>query len=168
MPLHAVRVLRDVGIDFAVSAFEVGIRHQPRPAVTRSGNVDDIEIVFIDDAVQMDIDKVQPWCRAPMAEQTRLDVRQLEWLLQQWIVVEINLADREVVCRAPIGVQLAQQIRAESLCILLCFHRSTLLGVTRSGSLCIMPCTTRCPTAMTEMKTCCFSSQSTRKATAEP
>ena len=41
------------------------------------------------------------------------------------------------------------------------------LGVTRSGSVWVIPCTTRCPTAVTDAKTCCASSQSSRKATAE-
>ena len=68
---------------------------------------------FFDDAVQMDIDEVQSRRRAPVPEQARLDVRQLERLLQQRIVVEINLADREIVRRAPIGVHLVEQFRRE-------------------------------------------------------
>lgn len=42
--------------------------------------------------------------RDGVAEQARLDVHQLERLLQKRIVVEIYLADRKVVRRAPIGV----------------------------------------------------------------
>ena len=109
-PLHPVLVLRDVRIDLAVGSFEVGVRHQPGSAVARPGDVDDVQVVFLDDAVQVDIDEVQSRRRAPVAEQARLDVRQLERLLQQRIVVEINLSDGQVVGRAPIGVQLAQQL----------------------------------------------------------
>ena len=39
-------------------------------------------------------------------------------------------------------------------------------GVTRSGSECVMPWTTRCPTALTDAKTGCASSQSSRTPTA--
>ena len=45
---------------------------------------------------------------AARAEQARFDVRQRERLLQQRIVVEINLSDRKVIRRAPIGVNLPQ------------------------------------------------------------
>ena len=124
-PLHPVLVLRDVGIDLAVGAFQVGVRHQPRPAVARPGDVDDVQVVLLDDAVQVDVDEVQPRRRAPVAEQARLDVRQRERLLQQRIVVEINLPDRQIVRGAPIGVHLAEQFGCQWLiCYLnfVCFH----------------------------------------------
>jgi len=119
-PPHPVLVLGDVGIDFAVGAFQVGVRHQPGPAVARPGDINDVEVVLLDHAVQVGIDKVEPRGRAPVAQQARFDVRQLERLLQQRIVVEINLSDREVVGRAPPGVQLAQRFRSERF--RLCFH----------------------------------------------
>ena len=121
-PPQPLLVLRDVGIDFAVGAFEVGVGHQPGSAVTRSSDVNHVQVLFLDDAVQMGIDEVQSRRRAPVAEQARFDVRQLERLFQQRIVKEINLSDREVVRRAPPGIQLAQQFRSQSLCF--CFHVS--------------------------------------------
>jgi len=48
-------------------------------------------------------------CRAPMAEQARFEVRRLERLFQQWIVVEGNLSDGMIDRRAPIGIDLAQR-----------------------------------------------------------
>src|SRR5689334_18213581 len=50
-----------------------------------------------------------------MPQQPRLDVLQLERLFQERIVVEINLSDRQIVCRAPVSVHLARQFRRESL-----------------------------------------------------
>jgi shikimate kinase len=82
----------------------------PRPR-----NVDRVQVVFLDDTVQVNVDEVQPRRRAPVAEQARLDVRQLERLLQERIVVQINLADRDLVRRAPPGVHLAQQFRCQRL-----------------------------------------------------
>ena len=38
----------------------------------------------------------------------RLDVRTLQRLLQQWVVEEVDLADRQVVGCPPVGVHLAQ------------------------------------------------------------
>src|SRR5205085_9347494 len=42
--------------------------------------------------------------RAPVTEQSGLDVFKFERLAQQRIVVEVNLSDREIVCRAPVSV----------------------------------------------------------------
>src|SRR5207247_1331365 len=85
-PPHPVRVLRDVGIDFAVGAFQVSVRHQPGSAVARPGDIDHVQILFLDDAIQVGVDKIESWCRAPVNEQARFDVRQLERLLQEGIV----------------------------------------------------------------------------------
>src|ERR1044071_10155648 len=87
--LHSLLVLLDVWVHFAVGPLQVGVRHQPRSAVAGSGDVEDVLIVFPNDAVQMGVDEVQSWCRAPVTEQARFDVSQLEGLLQQRTVVEI-------------------------------------------------------------------------------
>ena len=39
-----------------------------------------------DQAVQMDVEEAQPGGRAPVAEQSRLDVPRIQGLTQQWIV----------------------------------------------------------------------------------
>src|SRR5206468_10882117 len=74
------------------------------------------QVLFLDNAVQVGVDEIESRCGAPVTEQPRFDVRQLERLLQQRIVVEINLSDREVVRRAPPGIQLARRFWS------LCFH----------------------------------------------
>ncbi len=79
--LHAFLVLRDVGVKFAVAPFQVGIGHQPGTAVTRPGDVDDVQVLFVDDAVEVDVEEVQAGRRAPMAQQPRLDVFALQRLL---------------------------------------------------------------------------------------
>ena len=56
----------------------------------------------------MDIDEVQSGRGAPMPQQSRLDVLQLQRLAQQRIRVEINLSDRKIIGRAPVGIDLAQ------------------------------------------------------------
>jgi len=113
-PPHPVRVLRDVGIDFAVGAFQLSVRHQPGSAVARPGDVDHVQNPVPDDAIQVGVDKIESRSGAPVTEQARFDVRQLERLLQERIVVEINLSDREIVRSAPPRMQLAQQFRSQS------------------------------------------------------
>ena len=103
-------VLRDVRINFTPGAFEVDIAHNCRAAVTGTGDVEHVQVILLDDPVQMHIDEVLARRRAPVSDHQRLHVRQLQRLLQQRIVVEINLADREIVGGTPIGVDLAKQL----------------------------------------------------------
>src|ERR1041385_6651700 len=72
--LHSRFVLRNVWIDLAVSAFEVGIGDKTGPAMPRTRDIDHAQIVVLDGAVEMNIDEVQPRRGAPMAEKARLDV----------------------------------------------------------------------------------------------
>ena len=62
------------------------------------------EIALLDDPVEMDIDEVEARRRAPMAEQARLDVLDLQRLAQQRIGQQIDLADRQIIRGAPPGV----------------------------------------------------------------
>ncbi len=73
--LQAFFVLRDVRIDFAVCAFEIRIRYEAGTAVSRSGDVDGIEIMLLDQAIQMYIDEVQSGCCAPVAKKPGFNVR---------------------------------------------------------------------------------------------
>ena len=92
----------------AVSAFEVRVAHDGRAAVSGPGDVNHVEIVFLDDPVQMHVDEVLPRRRAPVPQQHVLYIRERQRPLQQRIVVKINLADRKVIGRTPIGIQLLQ------------------------------------------------------------
>ena len=73
--LQARFVLADVGIDLAVAAFQIGVPHQRGTAMTGPGNVEHVQVVLLDDPVQMHIDEILAWCRAPMPNHKRLDVR---------------------------------------------------------------------------------------------
>ena len=64
--------------------------------------------------------KFCPGRRAPVSQQHVLHIRERQRPLQQRIVVEINLADRQIVRGAPVGVHLVEQFRRESVC----FHGS--------------------------------------------
>ena len=102
--LHALLVRGDIRIDLAVGSFQIGVRDQAGPAVPRPGDVEHVEIVFLDHAVQVGIDEVQAGRGAPVPEEPRLDVLLRERLLEQRVVIEIDLADRQVVGGAPVRI----------------------------------------------------------------
>src|SRR5664279_2055130 len=101
-------ILADVGIYLAVGAFEIGISNNRRTAMSRTGDVDHVQVVLFDDPVQMRVDEVLAWGRAPMAQQHVLHIRKFERPLQQGIGKEIDLADREVVRGPPVGIYLVK------------------------------------------------------------
>jgi hypothetical protein len=109
-PLHPFLVLRNVRIHLRVGAFQIHIRHESRAAMARAGDVDDVQVVGLDDAIQVDIDEVQTRRRAPVPEQARLDVLDSQRRAKQRVVEQVDLPDRQVVRRAPVGVNLAQLI----------------------------------------------------------
>ena len=107
--LHPFLVLRDVRINFAVGSFEPRVGHDARSAVTGADDVDHVHVALLDDAIEMHVDEVQSRRRAPMADQARLHVFFLQRLLEERIVVEICLANRQVIRRAPPRVDFAEQ-----------------------------------------------------------
>ena len=113
--LHALDVLPDVGIELAVGSFEIGVRHHARAAMSGAGDVDHVEVVLLDDAVAVGVDEVQAGRGSPMAQQARLDVLRLQRLGEQRVIEQIDLADRKIVGRAPVGVDLAVVLRGKEL-----------------------------------------------------
>ena len=97
-------------IHLTVRAFKIGVRDQSRPAVTRTGDVDDAQIARFDDAIQMNVDEVQSGRRAPMAEEASLRVLERERLAQERIVEQVNLPDGKIVRRTPVRVHAAQLV----------------------------------------------------------
>src|ERR1700722_6240361 len=60
----------------------------------------------------MRVDEVLAGRRAPMPEEHVLDVRGSQRFAQQRVVAEVDLAHRQVVGRAPVGVHLLQNVVA--------------------------------------------------------
>src|SRR5260370_6493232 len=109
-PLHSVPAALDIRITLSIGAFQIALRHQPRTAMAGADDIYHVQVKFFDQPVQVDIDEVEPGSGAPMPEQTRLDVFELEWGFEQRIVLQIDLPNGEIVCGAPIGIHLLQQI----------------------------------------------------------
>ncbi len=114
-PLHPAAAALDRGIMLGVGAFEIGVGDQPRPAMPRPDDVDHVEIVRDDQPVEMRVDEIEPGRRAPMAEQPRLDVGAAERPLEQGIVAQVDLPDREIIRRAPIGVERCDLVAGEGI-----------------------------------------------------
>ena len=109
--MQSVPAALDRRIALGIRPFEIGVRHHPRPAMARADDVHHVQVVLLDQPVEVDIEKIQARRRAPMAQQAGLDVFELERLFEQRIVLQINLPDREIIGRAPVGVHFLQQIR---------------------------------------------------------
>ena len=114
-PLNARRALRDVWVDLAVGPFQIGIRHQSRPAVPRTGNVDYAQVVLFDKAVQMHINEVEPRGGSEVAQQPWLDMLDFERLLEQRVVHQIDLPHRKVIGCPPVSVHPAKLFRGEGV-----------------------------------------------------
>src|SRR5215470_18506593 len=71
---HPLFVLRNIRIDLAIDSLKVSIGHQTGPAVTRPCDIDHVEIVLLNHAVQVCIDKIETGCGSPVAEQSRFDM----------------------------------------------------------------------------------------------
>src|ERR1700733_1283934 len=108
-------ILADVRIDLAIRPFKVGIGDDGRAAMARTTDVDHVEVIFLDDAIQVHINEILTRRRAPMTEQHVLDVRKSQRLFQEWIVVQVNLSHRQIVGGAPVSVHLAQEIGGEGI-----------------------------------------------------
>src|SRR5215470_1820652 len=57
--LHSHFVLRNIGIELAVSAFEVRVSNQTGTTMTRTGYIDHIQVTQLDRSVQVNVDEIQ-------------------------------------------------------------------------------------------------------------
>ena len=110
---HARGVRRDVRIDLGIRPFQVDVRDNRGATVSRSGQVDDVGISVLDQAVQVHIDKTEARRGSPVSQQPGLDVFRPQRLAQQCILLQIDLANRQVIGRTPVAVQVLQAVRFE-------------------------------------------------------
>ena len=111
----------DVRVDVAPGAFEVDIADDRRAAVTGAGKVEHVQVVLVDDPVQVNIDEILAWRRAPVAHHQRLHMSLRQRNLEKGVVVQIDLPDGQIVGSPPVGVHLVQQVGRQGIVI----HRSS-------------------------------------------
>jgi hypothetical protein len=76
--------------------------------VAGSCDVDHLQIVFLDETIEVRVDKIESGGGAPMPEQSGLHMLNLQRLPQQGIRIQVDLAHGKIVRGTPIGVDLAQ------------------------------------------------------------
>src|ERR1700733_7088209 len=91
---------------FGVTAFKIGVGIKRGTAMSGAGDINEVRIMRLDEAVEMNVDEVLPRRRAPVLQQPWLDLLRLERLSQQGVFEEGDLADTEVVGCAPTAVLL--------------------------------------------------------------
>lgn len=91
LPTASREFLGNIRVYFAVCPFKPGIRYYPRASMPRACNENDIQVLLVDHAVEVDISEVQSGRSTPMAEQAWFHVLALERLLQERGVEEIDL-----------------------------------------------------------------------------
>src|SRR4051794_19470551 len=104
-PAQSFAILRHMRVALAVGAFEIRVRDKTWTAVSGAGDVDRRQIALEDGPVEMRVEQIQPGRRPEVAEQTWLHMLGRERLLEQRVVEEVDLPDREVVRSPPIGVE---------------------------------------------------------------
>src|SRR3984893_15974205 len=67
-------ILGLIRVDLGVSSFEIRVRQSGGSAVSRAGDVNHIQIVFLDEPVQVDPDEALTGIGSPMPYKTLLDV----------------------------------------------------------------------------------------------
>ena len=72
--------------------------------MSRTGEKDGAQILFLDESIQVRINEIQPGSGAPVAKQSRLHVRPFKGFPEERVVHEIDLPDRKVVRGSPVGV----------------------------------------------------------------
>ena len=82
--------------------------------MARAGDVERVQVALADDPVQVGVEQVQPGRRAPVPEQSRLDVLGAQRLAQQRVVEQVDLADGQVVRGPPVRVDRLELARRRS------------------------------------------------------
>ncbi len=103
--LHSVAVERDVREQLGVRAIQPGVRDDAGAAVAWAGDVDDVEVAFDDEPVEVRPDEVEGGRGAEVSEQAWFRVIHCERSLEPGVVEQVDLADargswpRATTCR---------------------------------------------------------------------
>src|SRR5229473_2358408 len=95
-----------MGINFGVGPLEVDIGQDRGPTMPGAGQIDDVRIGLANQVVQMRVDEAQAGGCSPVTQKARLDVLGPQRFAQEWIVLKVDLTDRQVVRCPPVRIQL--------------------------------------------------------------
>jgi hypothetical protein len=112
-PGEAVDVAADRRIDLGIGALEIRVRDHARPAVAGPCDEDRVQVALADHAIHVGIHEIEAGRGAPMPQQSRLDLIDRQRFPEQRVRAQVDLAHREVVRRAPIGIDQGEGVRRE-------------------------------------------------------
>ena len=110
---HAFDVFALVRVGLGIRSFQVRGREHAWRAVPGAREEDRVQVVLVDQPVQVHVGEAQAGAGAPVAEQPVLDVRRLQWLAQQRIVLQVDHARSEIIAGAPVSIDLPQVRRGQ-------------------------------------------------------
>ena len=111
-------ILSYIRIYLAVGSFQIGIGNKEVAAVSRSGNINHIQVIFFNGPVHVHIYEILPGNRAPVAYYLFLYMLSLKRFLKQRVVQQVKLCCRKIVGCSPVGVHFFQIIVLQVV-----FHR---------------------------------------------
>ena len=103
---QSLLVLPDVRINLTVGSLQIGVGNKEIAAMSRPRKQDHVQVIFLDDAVHMHIDKILSRHRPPVADDLFFDVLSAQRLSQKRIVQQIKLRCGQIVCGTPVCVHL--------------------------------------------------------------
>ena len=105
---QAFQILGDVRIDFRIGTVQIGVRNHDLATMSRSFDVEHVQVIFVDDAVQVGIDEILSGDGSPVADWMEFHISRLDRALQQRIVLQVQLSHGDEIGGAPEGIHLVQ------------------------------------------------------------
>ncbi|KAG9954467.1 D-xylulose 5-phosphate/D-fructose 6-phosphate phosphoketolase, partial [Aureobasidium melanogenum] len=113
--LHAIGILRLVGVNLRVDTLEVTVGNDSRSTVSRTRNKESIKVVLLDQTVHVNVCEGLTSVRAPVSKETRLDVLNLERFLEKRVLSEVKHTQAQVHAGMEVAIDLVDLILAEGL-----------------------------------------------------
>ena len=117
--LEPLLVIGDLGLDLAVRPVEEALGGAGGSAVARTHEEDGVLAVVVDETVDVTEEEVHARRRSPVADEAVLDVLAREARAHEGIGAQVDLADGQVVRRAPVPVDPGDLLLADGLVELL-------------------------------------------------
>jgi hypothetical protein len=96
-------------IDLAVRAIEPRVRIARGSSVARPNDANYVCIPLRDQTIQVRENEIQSGGRSPMAQEPLLDMFAAKWLPQEWILLQVDLADCQIIRSTPVPVHAVEQ-----------------------------------------------------------
>src|SRR5579863_1514171 len=110
---QAFDILALFRIDLRIGSLKIGGTEDTRSPMAGSGQKDHVEIIFLDQPVQVDVNERQSWARSPVPEKAILDLLRMQRLGEQGIVLQVDHAQAQVIASSPEDLGLLQVVGGE-------------------------------------------------------